>query len=360
MHPILGGLIDRLSPTALVLLDQARLLLQKFFASPYVVVLASLVAAMAFAGYRAMSRNDDRFRVLRGRWFSCGFLLFAIATVILGVIIGTAPEVIEESNPEPWLRTGYSSAVAAIAGGLGLVISGIGFSIGGLFASRQTTRIRRGHPVVIAIDGPAASGKGTLAKRIADIYDLPCLDTGLLYRAVARDVASNGGELEDAAAAVAAAKALDPATLSDEALRTAAAGEAASVVAKFPAVRTELLTYQRAFAARSKRGAVLDGRDIGTIVCPQADVKIYVTATPEERARRRHLELEARGETVTYEVVLEDIRRRDSRDIGRTIAPLWPAKDAVTLDTTKLDADQALKAALGIIKTRLKVETVAT
>lgn len=360
MNPILGGLVDRLSPTAMVLVDQARRMLEKFFASPFVLVFAAMVAVAGIAGYRVMSRNDDRFRELRGRWFSWGFLLFLVAAVILGVIIGTAPGVIEESNPEPWLRSGYSSAVAAIAGGLALVLSGIGFSIGGLFGSRQTTRIRRGHPVVIAIDGPAASGKGTLAKRIADIYHLPCLDTGLLYRAVARDVTAAGGTLEDAVAGVAAAKALDPATLSDEALRTAAAGEAASVVAKFPEVRKELLTYQRAFAIRSKRGAVLDGRDIGTVVCPTADVKIYVTATPEERARRRHLELEARGDTVTYEAVLEDIRRRDSRDIGRTIAPLWPAKDAVTLDTTTLDADQTLKAALGIIKTRLKVEAAPT
>lgn len=357
MIPALAALVDRLNPTAVVLLDQARQALHKLVASPYVVLVAAMIVVAAFAGHQVMSRNDDRFFSWRGRWFGWAILLIVIAAIVFGVIIGTAPEVIEESNPEPWLRTGYSVAVAALAGGLGLVLGGIGFSLGGLFASKQTTRLRRGHPVVIAIDGPAASGKGTLAKRIADIYELPCLDTGLLYRAVARDVAAVGGNLEDVAAGIAAAEALDPATLADEALRTAAAGEAASVVAKFPEVRKALLSYQRAFAARSQRGAVLDGRDIGTIVCPAADVKIYVTATPEERARRRHLELENRGETVTYEAVLDDIRRRDSRDIGRTVAPLWPAKDAVTLDTTKLDADQALQAALDLIRARLKVET---
>ncbi|MGQ0455438.1 MAG: (d)CMP kinase [Hyphomicrobium sp.] len=207
--------------------------------------------------------------------------------------------------------------------------------------------------LVIAIDGPAASGKGTLAKRIADHYRLPCLDTGLLYRAVARDVAARGAALEDAEAAVAAARALDASTLDDPKLRGPAAGDAASIVARIAPVRAALLDYQRAFAAKLG-GAVLDGRDIGTVVCPNADIKIFVTATAEERARRRHLEHRARGDDISYDTVLADIRRRDARDTSRDIAPLEAAADALRLDTTDLDADQALKAALAMIEARAK------
>ena len=174
--------------------------------------------------------------------------------------------------------------------------------------------------MIIAIDGPAASGKGTLAKLIAEHLGLPCLDTGLLYRAVARDVATRGFKLTDTWAAVAMARSLDPATLDDEALRGPGAGEAASLVAAIAPVRSALLAYQRAFATQPG-GAVLDGRDIGTVVCPDADAKIYVTARPEVRAQRRFLERQARGEPVTYEAVLADIRRRDERDAARERAP---------------------------------------
>jgi cytidylate kinase len=203
--------------------------------------------------------------------------------------------------------------------------------------------------MIIAIDGPAASGKGTLAKRIAQHYGLPVLDTGLLYRAVARDVALKGGSLEDSTAAVTAAWSLDAATLDDPKLRGPAAGDAASIVAKMPRVRLALLDYQRDFA-NQPGGAVLDGRDIGTVICPQADVKIFVTASPEERARRRHLEHQSRGETVAFDTVLADIRRRDERDSGRDVAPLEAAHDAVTIDTTTLDADAAFAAALKVIE----------
>lgn len=202
--------------------------------------------------------------------------------------------------------------------------------------------------MIIAIDGPAASGKGTLAKRIAQQFGLPCLDTGLLYRAVARDVVAKGGTLDDAAAAVAAAWCLDPETLDDPHLRGPAAGDAASLVAKMPRVRLALLDYQREFAG-SPGGAVLDGRDIGTVICPDADIKIFVTATPEERARRRHLEHQGRGEAISFDSILADIVRRDARDSGRDIAPLEAAVDAVTLDTTHLNADAAFAAALDII-----------
>jgi cytidylate kinase len=187
--------------------------------------------------------------------------------------------------------------------------------------------------MIIAIDGPAASGKGTLAKRIAARFGLDHLDTGLLYRAVARDVQRRGGELGDPAAAIASALALDPTTLDDPALRGPGAGEAASIVARFHAVRAAILDYQRAFA-RGPRGAVLDGRDIGTVVCPDADVKIYVTATPEVRAERRYLELKSRGEPADYAAVLADIRRPD---------------DAFLLDTSNLDIEAALDTAVGAI-----------
>jgi cytidylate kinase len=207
--------------------------------------------------------------------------------------------------------------------------------------------------LTIAIDGPAASGKGTLAKRIAAHYGLACLDTGLLYRAVGRDVLESGGSLEDEKAAAAAARGLDPDTLADPGLRLPDMGDAASVVAKFPKVRAALLAFQRDFATQEP-GAVLDGRDIGTVVLPDADVKIYVTADVEVRARRRYDEQIARGEPVTYERVLETIKGRDARDMGRKDAPLRAAADALMLDTTKLDIDQALAAALELIRIRIE------
>jgi cytidylate kinase len=202
--------------------------------------------------------------------------------------------------------------------------------------------------MIIAIDGPAASGKGTLARRIAAHFGLPHLDTGLLYRAVARDVRQCGGSLEDAKLAATAARQLDPASLDDPTLRGPGLAEAASLVAKFPEVRTALLGVQRAFAAREP-GAVLDGRDIGTVVCPQAAVKLYVTAAPEVRARRRHLEMAGRGEAVEYAHVLADIRRRDERDAGRDSAPMRPACDAILLDTSNLDIEAAFEMAVGAI-----------
>jgi cytidylate kinase len=202
--------------------------------------------------------------------------------------------------------------------------------------------------MIIAIDGPAASGKGTLAMRIAAHFGLAFLDTGLLYRAVARDVRRNGSALEDERAAAQAAHQLDAATLEDPALRGVGAGEAASIVARIPQVRTALLEFQRAFA-RTQPGAVLDGRDIGTVVCPDADVKIFVTASPEVRAQRRHLERLGRAETVTYEAVLADIRRRDERDASREAAPMRPAADAILLDTSNLDIEAAFDTAVGVI-----------
>jgi len=206
--------------------------------------------------------------------------------------------------------------------------------------------------MIIAIDGPAASGKGTLAKRLAKAFNLPHLDTGLLYRGTARAVIDAGGDIHDPRAAVEAARSLDLLDFDEVRLRGKDMGEAASIVAAVPEVRTVLVAVQRSFAQR-KVGAVLDGRDIGTVICPDADAKIFVVASAEARARRRHLELEGRGETVDHAAVLADIRRRDERDTGRASAPLKPAPDAVTLDTTNLDIDEAYSAALKIVTRQL-------
>jgi len=202
--------------------------------------------------------------------------------------------------------------------------------------------------MIIAIDGPAASGKGTLGKRVAAYYGLAHLDTGTLYRAVARDTLAQGGDPADRAAAAAAARALDPASFSDPHLRAQELGESASVVARHPEVREVLLAYQRAFARRPE-GAVLDGRDIGTVICPDADVKLFVTAASEERARRRFLELKQNGSPIAEAEVLADSRRRDERDRNRAAAPLRMAEDAVLLDTTNLDIDAAFRAAIDLI-----------
>jgi len=202
--------------------------------------------------------------------------------------------------------------------------------------------------MIIAIDGPAASGKGTLAQRIAGHFGYVWLDTGLLYRAVARDVLAAGADLEDERAGSRAAEGLNAATLGDPTLRSTAIGEAASVVAKHRGVRAALLDFQRNFA-RTLPGAVLDGRDIGTVICPDADAKIFVTADVEVRARRRFEEYVRRGENVTYEEVLEVIRQRDQRDASRSAAPLHQAPDAILLDTTNMDIDTAFSAALDII-----------
>jgi cytidylate kinase len=202
--------------------------------------------------------------------------------------------------------------------------------------------------MIIAIDGPAASGKGTLGKRLAAHYGLRHLDTGLLYRAVAKAVIDSGHSPEDRAQATAAAHALDLAGFDEVALKSQAVGEAASRVSAIPQVRAALLDLQRRFA-RQAPGAVLDGRDIGTVICPDADVKIFVTAEPEVRANRRALEFQARGEPVNQADVLADIRQRDERDSSRTIAPLRPAEDAHVLDTTRLDADAAFRAAVALI-----------
>jgi cytidylate kinase len=203
--------------------------------------------------------------------------------------------------------------------------------------------------MIIAIDGPAASGKGTLGKKLAAHYDLRHLDTGLLYRAVAKAVLDSGRGFDDKAAAIAAAKSLDPAQFDETTLKTHAVGEAASVVSAIPEVREALLAFQRAFAAKAP-GAVLDGRDIGTVICPDADVKIYVNAAPAVRARRRVAEYRAQGRHIDEATVLADIVKRDERDSQRVTAPLKQAADAHLLDTTDLDIEAVLRAAIAIVE----------
>jgi cytidylate kinase len=206
--------------------------------------------------------------------------------------------------------------------------------------------------MIIAIDGPAASGKGTLAKRLAAHYGLPHLDTGLLYRGVARVLLDRGDPLDDVALATAVAASLDMGALDEARLRGREMGEAASVISAYPGVRTALLDLQRRFAEQPG-GAVLDGRDIGSVVCPGAQAKLFVTASPEERAARRHRELAARGDSTPYDAVLADIRRRDERDSTRSAAPLVVPPGSVVLDTTRLDPDGALAAAVALVEGRL-------
>jgi len=202
--------------------------------------------------------------------------------------------------------------------------------------------------MIIAIDGPAASGKGTLGKQLAAHYGLRHLDTGLIYRAVAKALLDAGHPREDRERAIEAARSLAPERFDEVALRQQAVGEAASVVSAFPEVRQALLAFQRDFG-RAPPGAVLDGRDIGTVIFPDADVKIFVTASAEMRAHRRALELSAAGNEVAEAELLADIRRRDERDSARAVAPLKAAADAHLLDTTYLDIDDALRAAIKIV-----------
>jgi cytidylate kinase len=210
--------------------------------------------------------------------------------------------------------------------------------------------------VIIAIDGPAASGKGTLARRLAQRFGLAFLDTGGLYRAAALRALESGGDPSNPTLAEAAAKAVRPQDLDNPRLREERVSDAASVVAAIPAVRTALLAFQRDFAHHPPagfQGAVLDGRDIGTIVCPDATVKLFVTASAEARALRRFKELQESGQAAIYQRVLQDIEQRDARDRERLTAPLRRADDAIELDTTALDADAAFAKAVVLVEQTL-------
>jgi cytidylate kinase len=214
--------------------------------------------------------------------------------------------------------------------------------------------------IVVAVDGPAAAGKGTLARRLADALNLVYLDTGSIYRAVAAKLLAAGGDPADVRAATEVAQRLTSDDLGRDDLRAEGVGAAASVVSAHQDVRAALLEFQRAVAfdpPAGRAGAVLDGRDIGTVVCPDACAKLFVTASLEERARRRHEELLGRGEARIYARVLEDLRERDERDAARDTAPMTAAVDAVTLDTSDLDVDAAFHRALDIVRSRCGVTT---
>lgn len=206
--------------------------------------------------------------------------------------------------------------------------------------------------MIITVDGPAAAGKGTLARALARHFKLNFLDTGTLYRRVGLAMQKAGAAETDAATALRLAASLDRQPWKDEELRTETVAHLASVVAAMPEVRGALLGFQRDFAAKPP-GAVLDGRDTGTIVCPDADAKIFVTASPEVRARRRHAELQAAGIQVDYESILAEVRTRDERDRTRSVAPLLPAADAAILDTSEMSIEQALAAAIAAVESRL-------
>jgi cytidylate kinase len=199
--------------------------------------------------------------------------------------------------------------------------------------------------MIIAVDGPAAAGKGTIARALAQHFGYHHLDTGTLYRRVGLELLKSDGDIHDSKVAAAIAQNLHSHAWLDYELRTEAVGAAASIVASIPEVRAALLDFQRSFAEQ-KPGAVLDGRDIGTVVCPKAHVKLFVTASPEVRAKRRQAELQATGAAVTFEAVLQDIIQRDERDMNRAVAPLIPARDAVVIDTSEMTAEEAIAAAI--------------
>lgn len=213
------------------------------------------------------------------------------------------------------------------------------------------------HPLTIAIDGPASSGKGTLARRLSEHLGLPHLDTGSIYRAVGLKLIYSDKDPRDKEAACDAARHLSEQDLSNPRLRQERIGQAASIISAVPEVRSILLDYQRNFA-KNPRGAVLDGRDIGTVVCPDADLKIFITASLETRAQRRHRELQGENIEVVYESVLEDLRERDERDANRSVAPLIPADDAIVIDTSRLDADEVFQQVLDIVKEKMKAVAV--
>lgn len=310
-----------------------------------------LTLLLVIAGALLARQDRQHFRALRAKGIWTSFLILVYSVIVLAYFFLFAPDAVQGVATSDIENAFWATAVLMYGIGVAILAGMAGFALGGWLVKTKRKPMPTPARLVIAIDGPAASGKGTLAKRIAAHYSLPCLDTGLLYRAVARDVAAKGGPLDDAVVAASAARSLDAGTLDDPNLRGPAAGDAASIVAKMPGVRSALLDYQRAFASQG-RGAVLDGRDIGTVICPNADVKLYITATADERARRRHLEHKARGEDVSFDAVLADIRRRDERDSARDVAPLEAASDAITIDTTTLDADAAFAEALRLIASK--------
>lgn len=323
--------------------------------SPRILWPLAIVILLIAVGFFAYRTNVNSFRRLRRRVAWALGILAALTGLAASYFFIFDRAAIDGTSSSSASLSAWMTIVSAHGMLVALAAGLLAFALGGRIAKWTRPKRRQQKSAagpVIAIDGQAASGKGTLAKRLAAHYCMPCLDTGLLYRAVARDVLAAGEELADRDAAVRAAVSLRFETLHDPTLRDPGTGEAASIVAGIPEVRQALLDYQRKFA-RQVGGAILDGRDIGTIVCPDAEVKIFITATVEERARRRQREHAQRGVETPFEVVLEDIRRRDARDSGRAVAPMEPAPEAVALDTTEMDPLAVFEAARTIIRSRL-------
>ena len=253
----------------------------------------------------------------------------AMAALVLGMASDAPVEVTDTST----IATSFPDFIN--------LMNGLGAKIGAPLAPKT-------EPFVIAVDGPAASGKGTLARRLAEYFNLEYLDTGSLYRAVGLKLIYSDQDPNDKESAIEAAKNIDINDLSNPRLRQERIGKAASIISAYPEVRAILLDFQRNFAV-GKKGAVLDGRDIGTVVCPNADVKFFITATLYARAKRRHREVQGEGIEVIFESVLEDLRERDERDSKRAVAPLKPADDAILMDTSDLDASQVFEKAKEIV-----------
>ncbi len=232
----------------------------------------------------------------------------------------------------------------ALRGVVAVVLLALAARAGELALGRGTTKSRKAMSFTVAIDGPAAAGKGTVSKAVAAHFGFAHLDTGLLYRAVGKKVIEGADPVE-------AARTLTAEDLQAEGLRTPDVAQAASRVAVLPEVRAALVDFQRAFAARAG-GAVLDGRDIGTVICPEAQAKLFVTASPEVRAERRYLELVERGHEISRDEVLADVKARDARDSERATAPLKPAEDAVVIDTSQMSIDEAVAAAVAAVEAR--------
>ncbi len=302
--------------------------------------LQAIINGLTACGVQAFAKGDSLHVIGTGKPPKGGATIttnFDHRVAMSFLIMGMASEQPVTIDDASSIQTSFPNFVG--------LMNGAGAKILSLDEQPATSNQR---PIVIAVDGPAASGKGTLARRIAEHYGLDYLDTGSLYRAVGLKLVYGGKDPNDKAAAIEAAKTIDADDLSNPRLRQERIGQAASIVSAFPEVRAALLEYQQNFAV-GRKGAVLDGRDIGTVVCPDADFKFFITATLYARAKRRHKELEGEGIEVIFDSVLEDLRERDERDSKRTAAPLVPADDAVLMDTSKLDASEVFEMACRVI-----------
>ncbi|MDE3059574.1 MAG: 3-phosphoshikimate 1-carboxyvinyltransferase [Pseudomonadota bacterium] len=303
--------------------------------------LSAIVESLCACGVEARAEGDSLYVIGTGEAPRGGATIvthydhrIAMAFLVMGMS-SRQPVTVDDASA---IKTSFPNFVD--------LMNGIGGRIG---VAKENHRAITSSFVVIAVDGPAASGKGTLARRLAEHYGLDYLDTGSLYRAVGMKLVYAGKDPRDARAAAEAARQIDADDLANPRLRQERIGQAASIVSAFPEVRQALLEFQRHFA-RAAKGAVLDGRDIGTVVCPDADFKFFITATLYARAKRRHKELQGQGIEVVFDSVLADLRERDERDEKRTVAPLKPAEDAFIIDTSPLDASEVFEMACRVIE----------